>query len=312
MTSEHVSGERLCVGVIGAGVFGRYHAQKYAQHPNANLGYVCDADLARARDLAQSLECEATSEVNVLLGEDIDALIIATPAPSHFDLAARALRAGKHVFIEKPIALSLNDADALLARADEQGLVLQIGHQERYVLAQAGLLTPALRAGLTKIEFARVGPAGGRGEDVSVIYDLMIHDLDLLNQFVDAPLKNVRASGNAHEVSAALEFEGGLGATLTASRRADERARFMELSYQGGKKIRFDFISKELINDSGHVVQAMADARPDAFADSLLTGADHFVRACLEGKPSDGVSGQSGRAALAIALKIEQAIEAGA
>ena len=185
-------GPRLRIGVVGVGHFGRYHALKVAASPRATLVGIYDPDLERAKTVgweagAQEMGFEALLDAS-------DALIVAAPAEAHYDLAAAALRAGKHVLVEKPIAATLAQADELGALAPERGRVLQVGHLERFSAAIrrcGGIGAPLY------IEATRIAPFKPRGTDVSVILDLMIHDLDLVLALVDSEIESVDAVGAA-------------------------------------------------------------------------------------------------------------------
>ena len=181
------------VGIAGAGHFGRYHALKVAASARARLVGVHDINAERARTVGW--EAGAPEMDLAALLAACDALIVAAPAEVHHALAAAALRAGKHVLVEKPIAATLAQADDLAALAGEQGLVLQVGHQERFSAA-FGAMEGRLGAPLY-VEASRIAPFKLRGTDVSVILDLMIHDLDMILSLVASPIESVDAVGAA-------------------------------------------------------------------------------------------------------------------
>lgn len=296
--------KRVKIGVLGAGAFGGYHAAKYADHENAELTVVADNDLARARELAQKHNAWATSSIDQAL-ERIDAAVVTTPAHTHADLALKALRRGVHVFVEKPIATSLGDADAMLREADVNGCVLQVGHQERYVFEAAGLFD--IPAAPATIDCFRCAPATGRGMDVSAVLDLMVHDLDLVRRLTNGPLVNIDAEGDDQSMSAVLSFANGQIARLTASREAPTLKRRIELCYENGD-IAFDFVKRKVENSSPHALGPMFESADAALAlrDPLAFGADGFVTAIQNGEPP-AITGEDGRAALDWALKIEHA-----
>ncbi|MBY0423610.1 MAG: Gfo/Idh/MocA family oxidoreductase, partial [Parvularculaceae bacterium] len=203
--------------MVGAGVFGGYHAAKYAALDDVQLTSVFDTDGVRARALAGQYGAAAAPTFEHFL-DSVDVLTIATPASRHFDYAREALAAGRHVLVEKPLALSVDDADALVDLANRRRRVLQVGHQERFVAESLGLfagLKPPRRA-----RCRRVNPRSGRGEDVSVVLDLMIHDLDLLRRLPLGPLVAVSAAGDRDDAEAELAFANGARAILVASRTA--------------------------------------------------------------------------------------------
>lgn len=297
---------RLKTGVAGAGVFGAYHARKHHGAPRVDLIGVYDLDRARAELLAAENGARAFASFQDLLAE-VDAVTIAAPAPAHFRMAAAALAAGKHVYVEKPLALRLAEADALVASAEANGLVLQVGHQERFVLAAMGLpredMTPL------SLEFGRSGPPTGRGEEVAVTLDLMIHDLDLARLFGFARPLKVDACGSYDETIATLTFEGARTASFVASRRAGERARRMKAVYADGA-IEIDFLNRTISNATSAKLAAADFAEgPAALSDPLGASIEAFVAAILDGRRAI-VDGKAGRGALEWALLIENAREA--
>lgn len=166
----------LKAGVVGAGVFGGYHAKKYVELDGVELVAVFDIDLARAQALAEPLGARAFDDMAAFLAA-IDVVTVATPAVHHAKAGLAALKAGKPVYSEKPLAVTPADADALVAAAAKAGLSLACGHQERVVFQAMGLLDipePPLR-----LEAVRRGTPSDRNLDVSVVLDLMIHDIDL-------------------------------------------------------------------------------------------------------------------------------------
>ncbi len=297
---------RLKTGVVGAGVFGGHHARKHRDAPRIDLAGIYDLDAARTAALARDVGVRAYGSFQELL-DDVDAVTIAAPAPAHFRLASAAIDAGRHVYVEKPLALRLADADALVAAAEAKGTVLQVGHQERFVLAAMGL--PRGDQAPLSLEFGRAGPATGRGEEVAVALDLMIHDLDLARLFGFADPVKINACGSYDETTATLTFEGGRTASFIASRRASDRARKMKAVYADGV-IEIDFISRAIRNDTAAPLAANdLAAGPAALADPLGASVEAFVAAVLDGTRAI-VDGKAGRGALDWALLVEDAREA--
>jgi len=294
-------------GVMGAGVFGGYHANKYAEAEAADLAAIFDLDHARAAAAAKNHGCAAFSDLDAFLAA-VDVATVAAPAKTHAGLARAALEAGVHVLVEKPIALDLDEADAVVALADERGLVLQVGHQERYVFEAFGVLDRETRP--TRIESRRLGPYSERGTDVSVVLDLMIHDLDMARQLVDGEPASVAAEATrdpgpeADRVKAELSFSG-CDVVLEASRIHDRRERDMRLVYPDGE-ILIDFMNRAIENTTGEALARDfgADDAPLSLRDPLAFGTQSFLRAVAEGG-APLVSGAAGRAALALALAIE-------
>ena len=297
---------KLRTGVVGAGVFGGHHARKHRDSPRIDLAGIYDLDPSRAATLAGEIGVRAFASFQDLL-DDVDAVTIAAPAPAHFRMASGAIAAGKHVYVEKPLALRLADADALVAAADENGVVLQVGHQERFVLAAMGL--PRGDLAPLSLEFGRAGPPTGRGEEVAVALDLMIHDLDLARLFGFAVPIKIDACGSYDETVATLTFEGGRAASFVASRRASERARRMKAVYADGA-IEIDFLNRTIRNETAATLAANDFAAgPAALADPLGASVEAFVASVLDGKRAI-VDGKAGRGALEWALLVEDAREA--
>lgn len=296
------------IGVAGAGVFGGHHCAKFAAHEAALLAGVHDIDTTRMNALAARFDVPAFADYAALI-EAADAIVIAAPASAHFDLARKALAAGRHVFIEKPIALETAEADGLIRLARAKGAVLQVGHQERYVAEAAGLLSRARSP--VKIDCVRRTAASGRCEDVSVMLDLMVHDLDLIRKLTAADLDEVTASGDAHHARAELLLSNGAVVNIEASRRAEAPERRMTLVYEDGV-IEFDFVRRSISNTTPAALDCCiaGDAAPLACTDPLGYGAAAFLSAIRSGT-APAVSGEDGRHALDWARRIETAARAG-
>lgn len=213
--------KNIRAAVIGAGYLGRFHAQKYAQLAGCTLVGVVDAVQSTAERVAAELGVRPLQDYRMLLGE-VDAVSIATPTPTHSEIALAFLRSGAHVLVEKPITESTAAAQALIDAARSAGLVLQVGHLERFnpaILAAEALLTEP-----RFIECHRLAPFRERGTDVNVVLDLMIHDIDLLQMIVGSPLAALDAigtpvfSGEMDIANARLRFQNGCVANVTASR----------------------------------------------------------------------------------------------
>jgi predicted dehydrogenase len=213
--------KNIRAAVIGAGYLGRFHAQKYAQLADCTLVGVVDTQGSTAERLAAELGVKPLQDYRTLLGE-VDAVSIATPTPTHSEIALAFLRAGAHVLVEKPITESVEQAEALIDAARGAGRVLQVGHLERF--NPAILAAEALLAEPRFIECHRLAPFRERGTDVNVVLDLMIHDIDLLQMIVGSPLAALDAigtavfSGEVDIANARLRFENGCVANVTASR----------------------------------------------------------------------------------------------
>ncbi len=292
------------LGVAGAGVFGSYHAAKIDALSSADLRGVYDTDSARAAALAAKFSTPVYSDYTTFL-RDIDGVVIAAPAIAHFELCEAALNAGKHVFVEKPVAASAAAARALTQLAREKGLVLQAGHQERYVCDAIGLFS---RKRLPqRIECVRHVPFTGRCGDVSAVFDLMVHDIDLIRRMTGAELLNASAEGNAEKVAAELFLSTGTLAVLSARRSAKISERRMTIVYDDGV-IDFDFIRRTLSNTTDTAISSAFDAgaAPLAVRDPLAYGAELFANGVRRGKTL-GVSGEDAAETVEWARNIEQA-----
>ncbi len=306
--------QTMRAGVIGAGVFGGYHASKYAAHDGVALVGVCDPDATRAGALAQKHDARAFADPDMLFAM-VDMVTIASPALTHGALAVRALEAGLHVLVEKPLAASVEEAEAAVALSERAGLVLQVGHQERFVFAAMGLLDVVERP--RTITARRMGPFSERGADVSVSLDLMTHDVDLVRLLAGrAPVTAVNARGvrsksqTTDHIAAAITFDNGVTARLEASRLAEARDRVMRVEYASGA-VEVDFIAKTFVNESEHDLNPDFMEDPSA-RDSLGAGVHAFIDAAA-GRAPAMVSGADGLEAVRIALQAEaSAAEAGA
>lgn len=305
---------RLKAAVFGAGVFGAYHARKYAEDSRVALQGVYDPDAARAKALAQALEVRAFASAAALI-EAADIVTVASPPTAHFAQAGEALRAGKHVLVEKPLAVDPREGAALVALARERRLTLAVGHQERIVLEAIGLTGVEERP--LQIAASRAGPWTGRSADVSVSLDLMIHDIDMacaLTHGSLAALTHLQASGRrahgaAHdELHARFGFGGGGDVRLHASRVAPARARTMRLDYARGA-VEIDFVAKRFENSAGLSLNADFMQHPDA-QDSLGANVRRFIDAVLGAAAAPAVSGADALAALELAHAIDAAADA--
>ena len=313
----------LPVGVVGVGALGRHHARHLAGLDEARLVGVHDTDLARARAVAGELGTIAFDDLDALL-ERVEAVTVAVPTPVHAQVGVRALEAGVPVLMEKPLAATLAEADALLAAASRGGLQLQVGHIERYNRALRAA-EPYLH-GPRYIESHRLAPFQPRGTDVAVVLDLMIHDLDLVLHLTGgAEATEVRASGlpllSSHLdiANARVEFTNGAVALATASRVSRERVRRLRLFQPNG------YLSLDLASGAGEFMRVRPDWQPGTGqaltdvverivleapeADALQLELRSFVHA-VRGEREVVVSGEEGRAALALALRVADAVRA--
>lgn len=293
----------LKTGLIGAGVFGGYHAGKIAGSELTEFVGVFDPDQARCSALAEKQGAPAVESQAALL-ETADAVIVACPATYHEAVVQAALEAGCHVMVEKPLALTGAAADRLAALADAQGLVLQVGHQERFVIEAMGLFDIAEVP--TRIEAYRIGPPApdGRAGDVSVIWDLMTHDLDMVGKLMGEPLRVEAIGKRAHtahtdEATARLTFTNG-SAEVTASRCAPERDRRMTLTYPSGT-IAINFLTREVENMTPFEIKAeVSETLPDP-----LGAADEAFFAAALGQRECAIPGREAALAVHMAEQAE-------
>lgn len=293
--------------MVGVGHLGSRHAQIYAAMPGVALRAVCDLDARRARPIARSLGCRLYTDYRKLVG-DVDAVSLAVPTSLHGTIGLPLLRQGIHVLVEKPICTTLPEANALIRTAARHRCVLQVGHVERFNAA----IHAAMRY-LTHprfIEVHRLSPYPFRGTDVSVVLDVMIHDLDLLLLLVRSRISRIDALGvpvlSASEdiANARLQFASGCVANLTASRISDESIRRIRV-FQEDNYLSIDYKAQtvELAHKRGGAIQRIdlpVNRRPP-LQDELAA----FVQAIRTARPPL-VTGEEGRAALALALRIEQ------
>jgi len=275
----------LRAAIVGAGVFGRHHASKYLQVPGVKLEAVADPDLEARRAIENHLKVPVVADWRELLGK-VDIVSVCSPASTHATIVRAFLNAGAHVLVEKPIATDLEEAEELIALAAARGLVLTVGHQERFVFAKSGLLE--YEDAPLSIECVREGTWTGRGTDVSVVLDLMIHDLDLIHRLVPGGLIDVRAMGRSvfgkltDSVTANLTFDNGTEVELVANRAADARRRSMRLTYPDGE-IEIDFLTRSVTNTTDRKLQDLELHDPlwesvAAFVTAARLGAASLVR----------------------------------
>jgi predicted dehydrogenase len=303
--------KKIKTAVVGTGHFGLYHAQKLAKIPGSDLVAVADADAERAAEVASKLGVEAVTKASDLIGR-VDAVSIVVPTRSHFDVAAEFLKAGVHVMVEKPITGDEASARELIALAAANKVILQVGHLARF----AGV-TEALIQAVDQplyIESVRVAPFKPRGTDVSVILDLMIHDLDLVLALTDAELTDVDAVGTSvlseseDMANARLKFAGGCIANITASRVSLKTERKMRI-FQRDTYISVDFDSQTIrtfrkVGDSGDGVPNVVPSQ-DSFeeTDALELELTAFVASARDGTPPL-VTGEAGLRALLTAQRV--------
>jgi len=293
------------VGIIGAGVFGRFHSAKLAARDDVDFIGIYDPDTARADKIAREFNTETHTQTETLLGQS-DAMVIACPATFHAEHATEALQHRCHVLIEKPLATTVEDAQVLVTLARRKNLVMQVGHQERFVLREIGLD----RVPETPIHIVarRVGKFGPRGTDTSVTFDLMSHDIDMVLWLMRAMPRDIRGetrhvhSDNPDISLAQLTFTHGT-ARLEASRVGDSLERTMELTYAGGT-VRVDFGARTLCHDTPFDLNRNFADDPQA-GDSVASGTAEFVRAIRE-RRDPFITGEDGLKAVQVAVEVDR------
>ncbi len=306
----------LKAGVAGAGVFGGYHANKYKQADGVDLVAIYDLDKDRARAAADAYGVAAFGgdEFDLFL-KAIDVVTIATPAFAHADVALKALEAGVHVYAEKPLAATVIEGEAMVDLAESKELVLACGHQERAVFEAMGLYGVAEKP--LRLEAVRNGTASTRNLDVSVVLDLMIHDLDLALTLAGTEAGALEATANyrtdegytargADEVSADVTFENGMTATFKASRMAQMRERTMRIVYPSGE-VFIDLLNRRFEN--GTPFPLNADFANAAIAkDPLGTSVFRFLDTVRSVRERPLCPGSEALLALTLALAIDEAV----
>jgi predicted dehydrogenase len=309
---------KVRTAVIGVGYLGRFHAQKYAALGESELVAVVDPDAATRERVAAETGCRAVADYNRILDE-VDAVSVATPTPLHYPIARACLEHGVHVLVEKPITETPEQARELVRLAAERGRVLQVGHLERFnsaILALAGTLrTPRF------VESHRLAQFKPRGTDVNVVLDLMIHDIDLIQSLVGAPIESIDAVGTSvfsaglDIANARIRYANGCVANTTASRVSMKVERKLRL-FQDDAYISIDLQQKVLtILRKPHESAAAApgqvtiEERSYEQGDALRLEIEAFLGAIREGRPPV-VTGEDGLRALEAAIRITELVHA--
>jgi predicted dehydrogenase len=236
------------IGIVGLGKLGQIHLEHLTSIPGFEVVALYDINIGLAKKVSDSLNLPFHSFYDAFL-DVCEAVLIATPTSSHFEYAELAIRKGKHVFIEKPITHVLEEAKKLIELADEAGVIVQVGHVERFNPAFTAIKKRAISPMF--IESHRLAQFNVRGTDVSVVLDLMIHDIDIILSLVKANVRKVHASGVAVAsdsidiANARIEFDNGAVANLTASRISFKQMRKMRL-FQHNEYISIDFLDKKV------------------------------------------------------------------
>ncbi len=308
-----MSGRPVRVAVVGAGDFGRNHARVYRRLEAVELVAIVDSNSERARSVASEFGTSVFPDLGALTG-CVDAATVAVPTSEHARVGCRLMELGIDVLVEKPIAASLSEADLLLAAARRHGRILQVGHLERYNPAFIAVL-PIIKEPLY-FEVHRLGVFSPRSLDIDVVYDVMIHDLDILLALTDSPVSSIHALGipvitdKVDIAHARLEFESGAVANLTASRVSTERVRKLRF-FQHHEYISLDYARQDAlrIRVRQPVPQPQFDFEriPTHQEEPLAAELRAFVEAVRERKVPL-VDGRAGRRALELADKVMASI----
>ena len=296
--------------VIGVGHLGRHHARILATMPGVSLAGVVDTNRARATQIAGENGTSAFDNVRELTG--IDVAVIAVPTVSHAAIALALIESGVHTLIEKPLTQTVQEADQLIAAASRAGVVLAVGHSERFnpavVAARPHITDPRF------IEVHRLGTMPGRSLDIDVVLDLMIHDLDLILSVVPSEVESVEAVGvpvltpKVDIANARIRFANGCIANLTASRISREQVRKIRF-FEREKYVSIDSLAREvemyqLVPQPGAAMPSINGGKLSVPGDEPLKGElEDFLGAVRDRRPP-AVSGEQGRAALALAVRI--------
>ncbi|WP_338727606.1 Gfo/Idh/MocA family oxidoreductase [Haladaptatus sp. DJG-WS-42] len=292
----------LNAGVIGTGVMGRNHVRIYSELSKVHLVGVCDANEAAAHDVAETFGTTALSLDEII--EQADLISIAVPTQFHYEVARKCIESGVHVLIEKPFVDDLAQGRELMELAEEYGVIIQVGHIERFNPAVGALLELISDLDVIAIEAHRLGPPLARQIEDSAVMDLMIHDIDILLTLVDSPIERISATGarGVQHATAQVAFENGVLGVLTASRLTQKKVRTLNVTARECQ-IEVDYIDQtvrihrqfhpQYTDESGKMRQRFESVteRPlvetgeplkrelSAFIDAVATGSQPLVTA---------------------------------
>ncbi|NEP71763.1 MAG: Gfo/Idh/MocA family oxidoreductase [Okeania sp. SIO2G4] len=321
--TKHSQPESLRVGVIGVGNMGQHHTRVLNLLKDTELVGVADINVERGLDTASKYQVRFFEDYKDLLPH-VDAVCVAVPTLQHYAVGMTCLEAGVHVLMEKPIAASIAEAEFLVNTAAEANRILQVGHIERFNPAFQELTKVLKTEDLLALEAHRMSPYSHRANDVSVVLDLMIHDIDLLLDLVASPVvkltasgSSVSSSGNLDYVTATLGFANGIVATLTASKVTHKKLRSI-VAHCKNSLTEADFLNNEIlihrqttadyVTDYGQVLY-----RQDGLIEKVYTSnieplhaeLEHFIH-CVGGGNQPSVGGEQALKALRLASLIEK------
>lgn len=310
---------KIRAAVVGVGYLGRFHAQKYAAIDTVDLVGVADINREQADAVAKEVGTDSYYEYSALFGK-VDAVSIAAQTPYHHEIARAFLENKADVLIEKPITVTIEEADDLINIAEKNGRIIQVGHLERFnpaVVAARDMISDPIF-----IECNRLAIYQPRGSDVSVVHDLMIHDIDLIQTFVHSDISYCHALGtpvvtdNADIANAHIEFENGAVANVTANRISNKSERKIRLFQRDGY-IAIDFANRSIIHirpaaageDNCPIPGMHMEAHEFKDGDALEAEIRSFV-SCVSSRSTPEVTGRMGRSALKTAVSITAQIKA--
>ena len=311
--------DKIKVGVIGVGSMGKNHVRSYAA-----LKHVCelvgiyDIDQNKSKEMAKSYGVKSFSSISELLKE-VDAVNIATPTTTHYDIALKAIEAGKHLLIEKPITNKVDEANEILKRAKENKIIVQVGHIERFNPAIKALPDMLKEEEIVAIDVQRMGPYDPRIDDTDVIQDLMIHDIDVVSSIIESDIVEVNAfarkvASNEHMDFAVASYKTSddIIVTLTASRATNKKVRkmsitteksFIELDYLNRKITRTRRGNGEINKNKQREYEETYENEEEPLKMQLI----HFVNS-IENETKPMISGHDGLEALKLIKLIQSKV----
>jgi len=322
--------KQVNIGVVGVGHLGFHHATHLSKIKNANLVGIYDIDSKRSDEVSKQLSVPSFESLDLLI-DRVDALSIVTPTSTHKTVAEKCIQNGKHVFIEKPITTTVNDADHIIQLAKSNNTIIQVGHIERFNPALLALSSLEIQP--KYIEVHRMAPFMSRGTDVPVVLDLMIHDIDLVLSFIDSPVKDIYANGvsimtsSVDIANARIKFNNGSIANITSSRVAKDRVRKIKI-FQQDLYVTIDFLagiselykamdaneddpdaimSAPLVDSDGKNRQIFYEKPLVQKQDALKLELENYIQSVL-GNETPIVDGVAGKQALGVAIKIHDKI----
>jgi predicted dehydrogenase len=305
-----VSEKPTRVAVVGVGEFGRNHVRVWRGMQGAELVGIVDANAERAKTVAAEFDTHVIPDVQSLVREGVQAVSLAVPTKEHGRIGCQLLSAGLDVLVEKPIAASLKEADELIATASQNHRILQVGHVERFNPAVTAVQKIVSRPMFFEVH--RLGIFTPRSLDIDVVYDVMIHDLDIVLSLVDSPVIDLKAVGipvmtdKVDIAQARIEFENGTVANFTASRVSTERVRKMRF-FQEHEYVSLDFTRQDVLR----VRVELGGPQPEIKFEKVSTMTEEPLQAelrgfleCVRTRGLPVVDGEAGRRALELANRV--------